>query len=53
MSSELYAMLPNSTTAFDVTYVDAANYTDFYDKVYEARNDLPYFPYRYGSYNIY
>ena len=46
-------MLPNSTTAFEVTYVDAANYTDFYDMVYEARNDLPYFPYRYGSYNIY
>lgn len=37
--AELYAMLPNSTDAFDVTYVNAANYTDFYNMVYEARND--------------
>ena len=53
MPSELFAALPNSTDAFEVTYVNAANYTDFYNMVYEARNDLPYFPYRYGSYNIY
>ena len=51
--AELFAMLPNSTDAFEVTYVNAANYTDFYNMVYEARNDVPYFPYRYGSYNIY
>ena len=51
--AELFAMLPNSTDAFEVTWTDAANYTDFYNKVYEARNDVPYFPYRYGSYNIY
>lgn len=28
--SELYANMPNSTEAFDVTYIEAANYTDFY-----------------------
>ena len=50
---ELYAMLPNSTEAFDVTYVNATDYTEFYNMVYEARNDIPHFPYRYGSYNIY
>ena len=53
MGADLYAMLPNATDAFEVTYVDAANYTDFYNMVHEARNDVPYFPYRYGSYNIY
>ena len=51
--AELYAALPNVTEAFDVTYIDAANYTDFYEQVYEARNDLPLYPYRYGSYQIY
>ena len=51
--AELYDMLPNSTEAFDVTYVNATNYTEFYNMVYEARNDAPCFPYRYGSYNIY
>ena len=51
--AELYAMLPNSTDAFDVTYVNATDYTEFYNMVYEARNDVPCFPYRYGSYNIY
>ena len=53
MGSELYANLPNSTSAFDVTYVDIENYTDFYTAVYEARNDEPLYPYRYGSYQIY
>jgi len=54
MGEELFAMLPNSTSAFEVTYIDAQlNYTEFYDQVYEARNDAPLFPYRYGSYNIY
>ena len=53
MGSELYAMLPNSTEAFEVTYKDNLNYTEFYDAVYEARNDLPLYPYRYGSYQIY
>ena len=48
--AELYAALPNGTEAFDVTYIDAANYMDFYEQVYEARNDLPLYPYRYGSY---
>lgn len=28
---ELFAMLPNSTTAFEVKYITAVNYTDFYD----------------------
>lgn len=51
--SELFAMLPNSTDAFTVEYIEAANYTDFYDQVYEARNELPLYPYRYGSYQIF
>ena len=51
--SEFAAMLPNATSAFEVTYKDIANYTDFYDAVYEARNDGPLYPYRYGSYQIY
>ena len=50
---ELYNMLPNATSAFDVTWITAANYTDFYDQVFEARNESPLYPYRYGSYSIY
>jgi hypothetical protein len=46
-------MLPNATSAFDVTYVDIESYTDFYDAVYEARNVGPDYPYRYGSYQIF
>jgi hypothetical protein len=46
-------MLPNATSAFDVTYVDISSYTDFYDAVYEARNVGPDYPYRYGSYQIF
>ena len=34
---ELFAMLPNSTDAFEVNYINATNYTDFYNQVYEAR----------------
>ena len=51
--AELFAMLPNSTDAFEVTYVDDKNYTEFYNAVYEARNEAPLYPYRYGSYQIY
>jgi len=29
--SELFAMLPNSTDAFEVEYITADNYTDFYN----------------------
>lgn len=49
---ELAAALPNATTAFDVKFLDdpTLNYTQFYDAVYEYRNELPLFPYRYGSY---
>ena len=31
MGSELFAMLPNSTEAFEVKYVDDMNYTEFYN----------------------
>jgi len=31
LGSQLYAALPNSTDAFDVRYITAENYTDFYD----------------------
>jgi len=36
--SELFAMLPNSTDAFEVEYINSTNYTDFYNQVFEARN---------------
>ena len=32
---------------------NSTSYTEFYDEVYEARNEGDPFPYRYGSYNIY
>ena len=51
--SELYKMMPNSTEAFEVEYIEAASYTDFYNQVYEARNNDPLYPYRYGSYQIF
>ena len=52
--AELAAAMPNATTAFDVKLIDSnMNYTEFYDAVYEYRNLLPLFPYRYGSYQIY
>lgn len=51
---DLVAYLPNSTSAFDPKYWDdATGYTDFYTHVYEARNDKPLYPYRYGSYQVY
>lgn len=50
MGSELYAMLPNATDAFEVSYHDNLNYTEFYDAVFAARQDGDPFPYRYGSY---
>jgi hypothetical protein len=53
MGSEIAAMLPNSTEAFEVSYKDDLNYTEFYEAVYAARNDGPAYPYRYGSYQIY
>ena len=36
--SELFAMLPNGTDAFEVEYINSTNYTDFYNQVFEARN---------------
>lgn len=52
--AEFAAALPNATTAFDVKLIDESmNYTEFYDAVFEYRNELPLFPYRYGSYQIY
>ena len=53
MGSDLFAMLPNATDAFEVTYKDNLNYTEFYDAVYAARNDGPPFPYRFGSYQVF
>ena len=53
-SADLFAHLPNSTSAFDVEYWDDfSNYTEFYDKVYDIRNQKPLYPYRYGSYQVY
>lgn len=48
--SELVAMFPNSTEAFEAEYVGDLNYTEFYDAVYAARNTGPLYPYRYGSF---
>ena len=48
--SELYAMLPNSTEAFNVKYIEVADYHDFYDQVYQFRSEDPIYPYKYGSY---
>jgi len=53
MGEELFAMFPNSTSAFEMTEITSDSYLDFYNQVYAARNDAPLFPYRYGSYNIY
>ena len=46
---------PNATSgAFETHwYDDAHSYLDFYNRVYEQRNDKPLYPYRYGSYQIY
>ena len=49
---EIFSNWPNRTQ-FEVSYVDDLNYTEFYDAVYEARNDMPLYPYRYGSFQIY
>lgn len=52
----LFNNLPNVTSSeepFKVTYIQPANYTDFYTEVYESRLDEPIFPYRYGSYQVY
>ena len=52
---KLAANFPNATSgAFETHwYDDAATYLDFYNRVYEQRNDKPLYPYRYGSYQIY
>ena len=51
---DLVAHLPNSTSAFEATYVDGIDdYIDFYNHVFEARNDKPLYPYRYGAYQVY
>ena len=47
---EIAKMLPNATTAFDVTFSTITDYTEFYQAVYEARNDGDPLPYRFGSY---
>ena len=53
-SADLFAHLPNSTIAFEVEYWDDfTNFTEFYHKVYDIRNDKPLYPYRYGSYQVY
>ena len=53
--SELAAALPNATTAFDVKFINDTemNYTEYFNTVYEYRHELPLFPYRYGSYQIF
>ena len=53
LGHEIAAMLPNRTEAFEVSYKDNLNYSEFFEAVFEARNDGPAFPYRFGSYQIY
>ena len=52
MVTELAAMFPNATD-FSFSYADGLNYTEFYDAVIEAKNDLPVYPYSYGSFQVY
>lgn len=47
---ELFAMLPNVTDAFEVKYINATNYTDFFNQTFEYRFEGNVNPYRYGSY---
>lgn len=49
MGEELAALFPNATD-FSFSYADNLNYTEFYNTVYEARNDKPLYPYSYGSF---
>lgn len=52
--STLFANLPQSSTSFEVSYVENnATFTEFYDDVFEARNVGELMPYRYGSYQVY
>ena len=55
---QIFANFPNSTEAFEVQWHDEEDslergyeaYVAFYDTVFENRNSLPLFPYRYGSF---
>jgi ATP-binding cassette subfamily A (ABC1) protein 3 len=52
----MYNNLPNVTSPsqpFQVEYIQPANYSEFYNQVYEYRNVEPLTPYRYGSYQVY
>ena len=59
--AELFANFPNSTSAFEVKYHDEEDafsrgydaYVSFYNTVFENRNSLPLYPYRYGSFQIF
>ena len=48
------ANMPNSTNAFEANYYDDfESYLDFYNEVYDHRNDAPLYPYRYGAFQVY
>ena len=49
------AHMPNATSgAFETHYWDDfTSYLEFYDKVYDSRNDEPLYPYRYGAYQVF
>ena len=52
-SADIFANWPNATQ-FEVDYVtEDMNYTEFYNAVFEARNNEPMYPYRYGSFQVY
>ena len=53
MGKDIAKHLPNATDFWDITWTDTETYNEFYDAVYNARNDGEPYPYRYGSYQIY
>ena len=55
---QILANFPNNTGAFEVKWHDEEDslergyeaYVSFYNTVFDYRNTLPLFPYRYGSF---
>jgi hypothetical protein len=49
---EFMANFPNMTSSdppFIAKYIEADSYNDFFDAVYEFRNEPPVYPYKFGS----
>ena len=55
-TEDLFNAFPNVTSSeepFVMKTTKTTDYFDFYNEVYEMRNEAPLFPYRYGSYNVF